>query len=134
VLLARISMDDSRKITKFRKKWNLHKKHLNFKKLSSYAKDRIERTQMKMVSRFYFIRKVLTRTLYAWRQNVKADAFNRANEDVNQKKTLEECFFALKKHYYGRKMLKNVIMSKQVHLCKSIIQKWAGYAFFRRRG
>ena len=82
-----------------------------------------------MVSQFYFIRKVLTNTLTAWRQNVQADAMARANQDVHQKTYKEECFLALKKHYYGSKMLKNVVMSKQLLLCKSIIRKWANYAF-----
>jgi hypothetical protein len=56
--------------------------------LASYAKDRAERKQMKVVSQFYFIRKILTRTLEAWRQGVKADVMARANEDNRSKTTL----------------------------------------------
>lgn len=86
-----------------------------------------------MVSQFYFIRKFLTRTLEAWRQGVKADTMARAIEDNHSKTKLEECFLALKKNYYGSLMLKNLKISKQLLLCRSIMQRWANYAFLMRR-
>jgi len=99
--LARQCITDSKMVAKFQSKWVPRKKRQVLKCLSAYAKDREERTQMKMVSQYYFIRKVLVRTLEGWRQNVKADAMVRVKEVNKSQTVLTECFNAFKKNYYG---------------------------------
>jgi hypothetical protein len=69
---------------------------------------------MKVLSRIFFIRKVLTRTLHAWSQTSKAEAMARTFEVSRSFNIVEECFLALKKHYYGSLMIKNLQRSKQL--------------------
>lgn len=88
---------------------------------------------MKMVSQYYFIRKVLVRSLEGWRQNVKADAMARVKEVNKSQTVLSDCFNAFKKNYYGGQMLKNVVKSKQIRICQEIVTKWSHFAFVSRR-
>ena len=95
-----------------------------FAEWRKYALERIERRKFKAVSSYFFICKVLKKTILALRMHAIQSRFTEANDDQNSPSLLFNAFESLKQHWKVQKSLKNATAIFRRNKGSKALRKW----------
>ena len=85
------------------------------------------------MSRYFFINKVLKKTINALRMNAMESKFTGFYGQKKDDKVLSECFEALKQHYKTQKKVKRFQILSQIQKTQQILNGWSNYTVQNRQ-
>ena len=105
-----------------------HVKSRVFRGWFQYAKDRIENRKLKAVSSFFFISKVLRRTILALRMHAIQSRFNNANTRKIAPRLFKTCFEALKTNWQTQRNIRMFRQRSEKRRGAQALQTWLNVA------